>query len=74
MIVFRRNAKSSNGSKSTLIPDSAPAICYNGAMRRHIERELARARVQDSATQRGHHATPLREVVEADAAPHESRR
>jgi signal transduction histidine kinase len=34
-------------------------------MRRHVERELARARVQAAATQRGRYATPLREVVEA---------
>lgn len=34
-------------------------------MRRHVERELARARVRASATARGRHATPLREVVDA---------
>ncbi len=35
------------------------------SMRRHVERELARARVRASATQRSRHATPLRDVVEA---------
>jgi signal transduction histidine kinase len=35
------------------------------AMRRHVERELARARVQASSTQSRRHATPLRAVVEA---------
>jgi signal transduction histidine kinase len=34
-------------------------------MRRHVERELARARVRAAATRRGRQATPLREVVEA---------
>ncbi|WP_294541393.1 HAMP domain-containing sensor histidine kinase [uncultured Rhodoblastus sp.] len=35
------------------------------SMRRHVERELARARVQGPATRRGLPATPLREIVEA---------
>ena len=34
-------------------------------MRRHVERELARARIQAAATQRERHATPLRDVVAA---------
>jgi signal transduction histidine kinase len=47
-------------------PDVADSLDEIGeAMRRHVERELARARVQAVATQRGRHATPLREVVEA---------
>lgn len=34
-------------------------------MRRHIERELARARVGFAATRRGRHATPVKEVADA---------
>ncbi len=34
-------------------------------MRRHVERELARARVGAAATRRGRHTTPLKEVTDA---------
>ncbi|HUO55027.1 MAG TPA: ATP-binding protein [Rhodoblastus sp.] len=45
------------------IADSLDAI--GETMRRHVERELARARVGAAALRRGRHATPLREVADA---------
>ena len=46
--------------------DIADALDSIGeTMRRHVERELARARVGAAAMRRGRHATPLKEVVDA---------
>lgn len=45
------------------VADSLDAI--GETMRRHVERELARARIQAAATRRGPHSTALEEVVNA---------
>jgi signal transduction histidine kinase len=57
------DARSLRDRGSADVADSLDEI--GETMRRHVERELARARVQASATQSRRHATPLRDVVEA---------